>query len=100
MIGEGADAWLLPLRVEFVRDVGGDLLGEGEFDFDGLTWKGEVEGELYLDDEIDFELRGVAGGFIYTLLVDAEIQSEDDIEGDCSFDLTSGVVEGALNIER
>lgn len=100
LLGEGADAWSLPVKVVFLRDTGGKLLGEGEFDFDGRTWRGEVEGELYTEGELDFSLAAVAGGFLYTLLVDAEIESEDEIEGACSFDLLSGTVEGELNLER
>ena len=99
-LGEGAGAWNLPVKIVFSRDVGGELLGEGEFDFDGRTWKGEVEGELYTEGKLDFSLPAVAGGFIYTLMVDAEIEAEDDIEGACSFDLTTGTIEGEFNLER
>lgn len=84
LFDRGEDPVSIPVELEFVRDRGGELLGEGRYGWDGNEFLGEVEGE-YIGDDAVLELAGVSGGYTVTLFIDAEFDGEDELEGSCSF---------------
>ena len=88
-LGEASDAWVMPIEITFVRDIGGELLGEGVYVHDDRDFKGAVEGKIAGED-ISMELPGVYGGYTVTLLVEAELDGEDEMEGICEFDGEQG----------
>ena len=92
VVGEASDAWVLPVEMTFVRDVRGELLGEGMYRFDEREFVGVVEGRIAGED-LSMELFGVHGGYTVTLLVEAELDGEDDMEGICEFDEEQGEFE-------
>lgn len=89
VIGEAGDAWVMPVEILFVRDVQGELLGEGLYVYDDRDFKGVVEGKIAGED-ISMELPGVYGGYTVTLLVEAELDGEDEMSGVCEFDGEQG----------
>ena len=82
VIGDAGDAWVMPVEITFVRDIRGELLGEGLYVFDDRDFKGVVEGKIAGAD-ISMELPGVYGGYTQTLLVEAELDGEDVLRGIC-----------------
>jgi hypothetical protein len=95
LFDRGADPVELPVRLTFVRDIGGELLGEGRYGWEGNEFKGEVDGEL-VGDDVTAELAGVSGGYTVTMFIEAEWDGEDEIEGACTFFES----EGDLEVER
>jgi hypothetical protein len=79
----------MPIEITFVRDVRGELLGEGVYVYDDRDFKGAVEGKIAGED-ISLELPGVYGGYTVTLLVEAELDGEDEMSGICEFDGDQG----------
>lgn len=88
-VGETSDTWVMPLEITFVRDIKGELLGEGLYVYDDRDFKGVVEGKIAGED-ISMTLPGVYGGYTLTLLVEAELDGEDEMSGICEFDGEQG----------
>ena len=95
VLGEAGDAWVMPIEITFVRDIHGELLGEGLYVYDDRDFKGVVEGKIAGED-ISMSLPGVYGGYTVTLLVEAELDDEDEMTGICQFD----GVQGDFELER
>jgi hypothetical protein len=92
VLGEASDAWVMPIEITFVRDIQGELLGEGVYTWEERDFKGVVEGKIAGED-MSMELPGVYGGYTVTLLIEAEIDGEDEITGICEFDGVQGEFE-------
>ena len=79
----------MPLAVEIVRDHGGDLFEEGRNDCKRELFLGEPGGELAGDDAVG-ELAVVRGGYTMTMFIDAELDGDDDLEGNGAFPESEG----------
>jgi len=89
VLGEASLAWVMPVEITFVRDIRGELLGEGVYGYDDRDFKGVVEGKIAGTD-ISMSLPGVYGGYTLTLLVEAELEDQDEMVGICEFDGVQG----------
>lgn len=98
-VGEGTDAFALPIEFTVIEGDEGDVLGYGAFRFNDYTFTGEAAGER-ADERVMVDVTGVAGGYTITVRVIGEVNEElSAVEGRCGFvDQGEGFVGGVKMI--
>jgi hypothetical protein len=98
-VGEGTDAFALPIEFTVIEGDEGDVLGYGAFRFNEYTFTGEAAGSR-ADERVMVDVIGVAGGYTITVRVIGEVNEElSAVEGRCGFvDQGEGFVGGVKMI--
>ena len=94
-VGVGSRGTELPVKFT-VGDNGRDaLVGTGEFEYNEHVFEGAASGRIADEDALKMDIEGVAGGYVITLEIQAEM-GPDELEGVCAFSDQDTLYEGDI----